>query len=209
MTLTRGLVALLAGVLAGCSSGFRSDAPAPQTYVLRVAGQPAEPLPEPASVQVLSPLPRPGFETDRIMLVRSDRRLDHFNAIRWAGDLPEVVEALAVERLRGSGAFSSVHDSISGFPADYLLQISIRRFEADYTRDAGAPRIHVVLDCTLGRRSDRRVVASFEAEGVAEPQANRVNAVIDGFERAAATALDALAAQTLAALRTVPSPSTP
>jgi cholesterol transport system auxiliary component len=188
--------------LCACTGGFKSDAPVAQTYVLRATPETVDPLPAAASLQVLRPLPHPGLESDRIMLLRSDRRLDHFNAVRWAAELPEVVEALVVDSLRGTGAFSSVHDSISGFGPQYLLRITIRRFEADYTARSGVPRVHVAFDCTLGRRSDREVLASFAAEGVADAEANRVNAVIAAFESAADSALDSMATQAVAALKT-------
>ncbi|MGH8285762.1 MAG: ABC-type transport auxiliary lipoprotein family protein [Steroidobacteraceae bacterium] len=189
------------GCVVGCSSGFRSGTPPPQTYVLRASLERAEALPDAPSLQVTRPLPSPGFETDRIVLVRSDRRLDHFSGIRWAAELPEVVEALAVQSLRSAAAFSAVHDSGAAFSPDYLLRLTIRRFEADYTGGGGAPRVHVAFDCTLGRRSDRQVLASFAAEGVADAQANRANAVIGAFETAADAAVASMAEQILAALR--------
>jgi cholesterol transport system auxiliary component len=182
--------------VSACSSGFRSDAPVPQTYVLRAAQRALEPLAQPASLQVLRPRPHPGLESDAIMLLRSDRRLDHFRAVRWAAELPEVIEALALDSFRNAGVFAAVHDSNSGFSAEYLLRITIRRFEADYTQGNGAPSVHVALDCTLGRRSDRGVLASFVAEGTADAEANRVSAVIGAFERAAAAAFEAMTVQT-------------
>jgi|SRR5688572_17197250 len=196
---------VLTGAIA-CSSGFRSDSPAPQVYVLRASAERVEPLPQAVSLQVLRPLPRPGFDSARIMLLRTDRRLDHFNAARWAAELPEVVEALAVESLRSTGAFASVHDANSTFSADYLLRITIRHFEADYTAGNGAPRIRVAFDCTLGRRSNREVLASFVAEGASDTGANRLNAVIGAFENAADAAFDSLAMQTVEALRSLPRP---
>ena len=53
--------------------------------------------------------------------------------------LPDVVETLAVDTLRASGAWAAVHESPSPFSADYLLQINIRRFEADYTGGGSKP----------------------------------------------------------------------
>lgn len=201
MAFRPALAACMTLVCAGaCSSGFRSDAPVPQTYVLRAAQRALEPLAQPASLQVLRPRPHPGLESDAVMLLRSDRRLDHFRAVRWAAELPEVIEALALDSYRNAGVFAVVHDSSSGFSADYLLRITIRRFEADYTQSNGAPRVQVALDCTLARHSDRRVLASFVAEGIAEAEANRVSAVIGAFERAAAAAFETMTVQTREAL---------
>ena len=83
-----------------------------------------------------------------------------------------MVEDLAAETLRGSGAWSSVHDSQGAFPTDYFLQLDIRRFEADYT-EGGDPKVHVVLDCTLGRRTDRELLDEFHRRRQRAAGANR------------------------------------
>jgi ABC-type uncharacterized transport system auxiliary subunit len=115
-----------------------------------------------------------------------------------------MVEALAVETLRSSGAWSSVEDSTSPFPSEYLLQVAVRRFEADYTVGGASPEVHVMLDCIIGRREGREVIASFVASGSARAAANRLSDVINAFEQAAARALGALsreAAQAVQAAR--------
>jgi ABC-type uncharacterized transport system auxiliary subunit len=198
--------ALLAG-LAGCSGGFRSDLPPEQTYVLRAAAVQAPPLNAPTSLQVVRPLPGPGLETDRIMLLRSDRRLDFVSGSRWATDVPVLVESLAVDTLRG-GAFSAVYDSFAGSPADYVLRLNVRRFEADYTV-GDRPRVFVTFECVLTRRDERRALATFTAQGTADAPASRVTALVAAFETAVNAALGSLAEQTYSALRTTTAQSPP
>lgn len=136
--------------------------------------------------------------------------MDYYMGSRWAADLPDVVETLAIDTLRASGAWGAVHESPSPFFADYLLQINIRRFEADYTSDAAAPKVHVVLDCTLVRRLGRDLVTSFVAEGTADAAENRLSAVVVAFEQAANAALTTLADRSAAAaLKTPTAQSTP
>lgn len=187
------IIALFASV-SGCSGLLHQDAPAAQVYVLRsvpVASPPVAPAGAPA-LKVGRTQSAPGLDTDRIVLIRSDNRMDYYAASRWPAPLPDVVEALAVEALRNTGAWSAVHDSRGAFPTEYFLQIDIRRFEADYT--AGAePKVYVTLGCTLGRRVDRDVVKSFVAEGTAMASTNRLSAVIAAFETAARSAMAALA----------------
>lgn len=199
-------VALLAG-LGGCSGGFRSDVPPEQTYVLRAAAVQAPALNAPVSLQVVRPLPGPGLETDRIMVMRSDRRLDYVSGSRWATDVPVLVESLAVDTLRG-GAFSAVYDSFASFPADYVLRLNVRRFEADYTV-GDRPRVFVTFECVLGRRDERRALATFKAEGTADASASRVTALVAAFDTAVSAALGSLAEQTLSALRTTTARSPP
>jgi cholesterol transport system auxiliary component len=109
--------------------------------------------------------------------------------------------SLAVQTLRASGNWASVEDSGSPFPSDYLLQITVRRFDADYTGGAAAPEVNVVLDCIIGRREGRDVVATFVATGSAAAAQNRLGAVVGAFEQASATALTALGQQALEAAR--------
>jgi len=141
------IAALLLGaaLAAGCSNLFHSDAKPEQTYVLRAPG-PADapavtaatpaPLAELGSIQVLHPVGAPGLDGPHIILVQADHRMNFYVGSRWAAPLPDVIEALAVETLRAAGEWQSVQDSSSAFPPEYVLQVSVRRFEADYTAGA-------------------------------------------------------------------------
>ncbi|MGH8139480.1 MAG: ABC-type transport auxiliary lipoprotein family protein [Steroidobacteraceae bacterium] len=187
---------------AGCSAGLHSDARAAQVYVLRITQQQADEAGHSsASLHVGRPLAGPGLDSDHIVLVQSDHRMSYYVASRWPADLPRVVEALAVQRLRASGGWSAVQDSSSAFPSDYILQIAIRRFEADYTAHPDAPEVHVVFDCTLGKRAGREVMTSFVADGTAVAAANRLGEVVSAFEGASNKALDTVAARASQAVR--------
>ena len=199
------LCALLVPVaLSGCGGLFHSNARPDQVYYLRATAldkgsAAADPL---TSLRVVRPSAAPGLDSAQIILLQSDRRMSFYLASRWPASAPNLVESLAVEKLRGSGLWHSVSDSTSSFPADYVIQVMIRRFEADYTSGGPAPDIHVVFDCVVGKRDDREVVASFLAEGSAQAGANRVGAVVAAFETATNQALDSMAIQTANALRT-------
>ncbi|HLJ37184.1 MAG TPA: ABC-type transport auxiliary lipoprotein family protein, partial [Steroidobacteraceae bacterium] len=179
LKLTASSLAAL-GALAGCSGLFRSDAKPEQTYVLRApAGKTGGATPIPAAtdsgapassssgalavLQVAHPLSAPGLEGPHIMLVQADHRMNFYLGSRWPGPVTDVVESLVVDTLRASGEWQTVEDSGSPFAPEYLLQISVRRFEADYTAGGAGPSAVVVLDCTLGARSGRRLIASFVA----------------------------------------------
>ncbi len=189
-------------LLAGCTSLLHSNAPLEQVYYLRARyAAPAESA-RPgnlASVRVGRPVAGPGLESSHIVLLESNLRMSYFTASRWPAALPEVVEELTAETLRASGSWSDVQASDSAFPSEYLLQIRIRRFDADYgssgaARGAAAPQIHVAFDCTLGRRSGREVIANFTVEGSASAAANKLSDVVAAFEQAVNTALSSLAA---------------
>jgi cholesterol transport system auxiliary component len=201
---------IIAFTLPGCSGGLHSDTPATQVYVLRAATHPRSDLTHGnASLHVGRPIAVPGLGSDHILLVQSDHRMSYYVASRWPGDLPSVVEALAVDALRSSGAWSTVQDSASAFSSDYLLQVVIRRFEADYSVSATAPEVHVVLDCTVGKRAGREVIDSFVAEGSSTAAANRLGDVISAFEDASNKALDEIAVRTAEAVKTAQKVETP
>jgi len=200
----------LAVTLAACSGGLHSSTPATQVYVLRAATLPRSELTHTkASLYVGRPIAAPGLDSDHILLVQSDHRMSYYVASRWPAALPAVVEALAADTLRASGAWSTVQDSASSFSSDYLLQIVIRRFEADYSASSAAPEVHVVLDCTVGRRAGREVIDSFVAEGSAAAAANRLADVVSAFEEASNKALDEIAVRTAQAVKTSQKVETP
>ena len=201
---------------AGCTNLFHSDAKPEQTYVLRapVAGAAgadgaagaatpaaARPAGVLAALQVGHPLAGPGLDGPHIILVQADHRMNFYLGSRWPAPLPDMVEALAVETLRASGEWQSVQNAGSPFTSEYLLSISVRRFEADYTRGRTTPQVEVVLDCTLGARAGRELVTSFVAAGSATAAGDHMSEVVAAFETASSAALASLSQQAAAATR--------
>lgn len=210
----RRLAPLLLGLLvAGCSSLLRSNAPPVQVYTLRVAdgassAGTAEAHPAvPASLRVAHPLAGPGLGSSGIVLLQPDHRMNVYAASAWASDTPALVESLVSQSLRASGEWRSVEDAESPFPSDYLLQISIRRFEADYSAGTDVPpTVHVTLDCALGAEEGRTVLTTFVAEGSAAADANKLSEVVAAFQQATDQALASLSQQAFAAVRGAATP---
>jgi cholesterol transport system auxiliary component len=214
-TLVR-LAALPAALsLSGCAGLLHSTAPPEQTYYLRppvaapggaaaAGGIAASAVVGGASLRVGHPLAAPGLDSSHIMLIEADHRMNLYAGSRWPAPVADVIEALALQTLRASGDWTSVEDSTSPFASDYLLQVAVRRFEADYTGGGSVPEVHVTLDCILGRREGRDVVASFVASGTALASANRQSSVVSAFEQAAGIALTSLSQQAAQAVRSAP-----
>lgn len=196
---------LLVFGVAGCSSLLHSDAPPVQLYTLRAAGPStdgaADPRPAMAgSLRVAHPLAGPGLGTSQIVLMQPDNRMNAYAASAWSADAPALVEALAAQTLRASGEWSSVEDADSPFPSDYLLQISIRRFDADYAAGSDSPpTVHVILDCTFGAEDGRAILATFAATGSAVAGANKLGEVVAAFQQATDQALASMSRQAVAA----------
>jgi cholesterol transport system auxiliary component len=181
---------LMAG-LAGCS-GFKSNVAETQVYLLQPAIAAAEATggasAPSGTLSVQMPVAAPGLESDRIVLTREGGRIDYYAAASWADRLPQVLQRVTIDALRARGAFVAVQPDATPFNTDFTMQIEVRRFAAEYTA-AGAPTVHVVLDCTLGRRSDRGILATFTAEASVPAGDNRLGAVIEAFDRATGMAL--------------------
>ena len=204
-------LSICALALGGCSGVFDSSLPSPQSYVLRLPPTPAGPAAQPNAGSILLQRPEagPGLESERIALLRSDRRFDFYAASRWAAPAPVLIENAIGDALRATGPFASVLDDAAPFAPRYSLRCTLRRFEADYTeeRSSSAPTVHVELDCTLGRHRDRELLASFRAQGAARASEDHLNAVIAAFESATAAAMKELAAAASAAVANEKPPS--
>jgi cholesterol transport system auxiliary component len=189
--------------LAGCGSLLETTLPAPQSYVLRLPpGAVATSAAPAGSILVLRPDPGPGLDSNRIMLLRSEKRFDSYAASLWAAPAPELVGSILVDALRRSGEFSNVFDDHAPYPPRYDLRVRLRRFEADYTVDggSGAPTVFVTLDATLGQHRERALITHFSVEGSAKAADDRMSAVVAAFETAMAAAAGDLAQAAAAAV---------
>jgi cholesterol transport system auxiliary component len=177
--------------LAGClSTGGKQ--PAADIYTLTApAVAHADAAPN-AVLSVLRPETAAGLHGDRIALLQPGHRMDYFAASRWSGSLTELVQTLAVEALQGGGRFRSVLTDTVPFASDYVLQLQVRHFEADYS-GSGPPVAHVAIDATLGRSSNRAIVQTLTAESSVPAASDRMLNIINAFEQASGTVLQQLA----------------
>jgi cholesterol transport system auxiliary component len=209
--MTRCILAVTLLALTACATLLRSNAPAAQVYLLRAtpaAVETSAPQPATASLQVARPQAAPGLYSDHIVTVAPEHRMSYYAGSQWAAPLPVLVETLVVERLRGTGAWAAVNDSESAFVSEYYLQIDIRRFEAEYTA-AVSPTVRVNLDCAIGRRASRELLATFSVEAASQASANRVSTVVAAFAEATNAALDQLAERSARLVKSLQVPSTP
>jgi cholesterol transport system auxiliary component len=184
------LVAAFA-VVAGCGGLLKSGAPPLQIYVLRPAAVEAPAAaPVPGVLAVPRPVAQPGLNSPRIALTRPGNRLDYFAGASWGASLPQVVGALATESLRSSGRFEIVAEAERSGGARYELQLTVRRFEAEYQDDgAAAPSARVEFECLLTTSAPRNVLGRCDGAAVVPASANRMSAIVQAMEQAAQQAL--------------------
>ena len=200
MNARTGLLLVLALALAGCAGSLlESSAAAPETY--RLAG---EPLPDrgerlPLAIIVARPGAAPALDTDRVAVVQPDSRFDYFTGVRWSEPAPQMLQQQLVRALAADGRFEAVVAAPSRVPADLLLDVELRRFEAVYAADGSAPVVKVEMQVSLVDPRKARRLASFVVAASSPADENRLAPVVAAFDRATAEAVRSAVDQVRAA----------
>ncbi len=198
-----GSLLALALALAGCAGSLlESSAVAPETY--RLAG---ESLPDRGdrlslAIGVVRPGAAPALDTDRVAVVQPDNRFDYFAGVRWSEPAPQMLQQQLVRALAADGRFDAVVATPSRVPADLLLDVELRRFEAVYAADGGPPEVNVEMQVSLIDPRKATRLASFMASASASAGADRRAPVIAAFDQATAEAVRAVVEQVRAAAAT-------
>ena len=174
---------LAAGLLVGaCFGGLRNEAPVPVNYRIGAPKLAAgEPLAADLLVEVAATAP--GLESTGIAGRWPASRIDYLADARWSVRTPHLIESALIEALQDSGRLRSVQSGFSRYRTSHTLTIEVRRFEADYT--GGEPPVAAVaLAVTVGRQSDRSVLAAFTVAAEERASENRVSAVVAALDMA-------------------------
>ena len=192
--------ALALSLLCGCTAqSFIAEPAPPQIYLLRPRLGPSNGPKVDFTLAIGTPSAPFSLASRRIAIQRSANTLDYYAKAVWQDRTPTLLQRLVVEGFEDSGKITAVARTQSGLHADYLLQLDLRRFEADYLSPNGAPRAQVSLAARLIRLSDRKVVATTRIRTQASAEHNSITAAVTAFDRATAKAVKALVAWTLAA----------
>ncbi len=173
------LAALFA--LAGCTPILESSQPATSTWWLEptqvdrasIAG---EPRPLALSVAVV-----PGLDSDRILTLDPDARLDHIAGAHWADHLPELVTSLVTRSLEGAPRFPVISRHDYRRDGECRLSLEVRQFQV--MLDAGNISRSVAVDIAgLYHCDDKRQVLALSA--TAPVTANRLPEIVRAFQTA-------------------------
>ena len=188
---TRLFLMLSVAGLTACSTGslFDSDTPVPTNYVLAPAPAAAETTnAAPVDISVSRPDLAPGLDSDRIAVLRG-RLLDYYRGVRWGTRVIELIQTLVVDSLEDQKLFRSVTAEQARVAGDYVLDLQVRDFQAEYADRADRPVVHVALVGRLIRIIDRELVATVSSEARSEAEEERMSAVTAAFERASHEAI--------------------
>lgn len=135
MNISKNLIAfcllILTLSISACTGLTRSDQAASKTWWLKpYAGMtqetpPAAVLPVAISVTVV-----PGLDTDRILTLSEDARLNQFAAARWADNLPELASSLVGRTLESTGRFKILSERVGAGTESCDLQLELQEFFA-------------------------------------------------------------------------------
>lgn len=159
----------------------------PERYVLRSTTEVAKPASAPARIRVVEPRMAAGLDSDRIAVLRANRRLDHYADARWAAPLPRLLQAFLADSLdRRYGAVA-----LGSAPARFRLVTVVRDFQAEYPDGSEElPRVRVRLSAVLWDQQQSEAVRRERVALTARAKANRLGAVVAALEGAMQTAAD-------------------
>lgn len=178
-----------AAACAGCvGSALDSKRAAPETYRLAAPALPNAGTPLPAALAVGRPRAAAALDTEQIAVTGPQSRFDYYAGVRWAEPAPQMLQQVLVQALAADGRFSTVVAAPSRVPAEYALDVELRRFEAA-DDGGGTPVVHVALQVTLldSRRGTR--LASFPAVAEVAAASDRRAAVLAAFDTATQQAI--------------------
>jgi cholesterol transport system auxiliary component len=191
----RALVLSLALLSAGCAGSLLGPSnDAAQIYRLEIAATAGGAERLPLALGVARPRAAASLDTDRIAVVQPDSRFGHFAGVRWSEPAPQMLQALIVRVLQSDGRYEVIVATPSRVPADLLLDVELRRFEAVYAPGVESPTVRVEFLATLVDTRRARRVSSIVASAEAVAGSNGRSAVLEAFERATSESVQALAA---------------
>jgi cholesterol transport system auxiliary component len=199
-TVSGALLAVTALACGGCGSLLESELPASTSYV--IAPMPASSTGiarSDADLSIGRPDLAPGLDTERIAVLKG-RQLDYYRGAQWSGRTTELVQTLLVDSFEDQQLFRSVTSEQSRVAGEYVLDVSVRDFQAEYASDNEAPTAHVTILGRLIRVTDRQLVETFAATAHSKASDNRMSAVAVAFETAAHKVVLELAQKTAAAI---------
>ena len=192
------VVAMLA--CGGCGSLLETKLPANTNYVIPPApAASAGVTRSEADLSIGRPDLAPGLDTERIAVLKG-QQLDYYRGAQWGGRTSEIVQTLLVDSFEDQQLFRSVTTEQSRVSSDYVLDITVRDFQSEYTSGNEAPTAHVTILCRLIRVVDRQLVQTFAATAQSRASDNRLTAVAAAFETAAHKVALELAQKTAAAI---------
>ena len=179
--------------LSGCGGLLTSDQPPERVYWLEAEGlQLGAASTENLPALIVTVDAVPGLDTDRILVMEPNARLNHYAGARWADHLPEVLTATVRLALESSGRFSRVSSGTRINGSEWLLELELRKFFAVATAPDTPPQVHVQL---AGQLNCGVASTAVSAAATTRAQENSLSRIVAAFQDATDEALISLSRQ--------------
>lgn len=204
--MTQKLGLLLLCLLLSACLGLNRKAVAPVIAPLPAGDPPASWPSVDRQLTISLPTVAAMLDSRRVLARPEADRLAYLADVSWADNPPRMLQSALVERLQRSGRLRAVQAQGVGLRGDFVLNLDLLRFEADYS-GGGAPRAQVEIAATLLAQRSGTAVAS---ERVVCSQAASTRASTDAARaigQAQLSCVDRLAGWTLTTLAGAAPPS--
>jgi cholesterol transport system auxiliary component len=211
-----GVNAVLALTLIGlgaCASIIPgADRDPPKLYDLSPKSTFAKNLPRARwQLVVEPPIAAAGLSSARIALKRHLLRLEYYAQAAWTDTTPTMIQTLIIESFENSRKIVSVGRTSAGLRSDYVLQTSLREFQAEYSnkrltekamkksenKSAVGPAVRVSINAKLVKMPERTIIASHTFDHVVIANTNGMEEIVAAFDEALGKALKRIVQWTL------------
>ncbi len=196
------ILPLIVFLMLGCGGKI----PPTHYYALNLPSAPApaaDPLPH---TLVVMPVRTSSMLTeDRIVYRPTPEEVGYYEYHRWAQDPRESVTAALIDKIRASGAFSSVARFDGRTNSDYVLRARIDRLE-EVDFESGV-KVYSSVSAELLEGSTMRVVWEDSVTSDAQVGASEMNAVVRQLSEATNRSLDQLTQSLAEGVRNAPPPA--
>jgi ABC-type uncharacterized transport system auxiliary subunit len=183
-----GLI-MLTAMLAACSGLMTSEQAPKQYYTLMpVSGAGTSAGSEPGPVLAVSVSAVPGLDTDRILALSPDARLNRYAGARWPDHLPEVITSVLQRSLTATGRFSRVEQSDRPFDdSAWLLRLELQQFYGIQNSSGTTSSVLVELAGNVKCNGQEKQINLSESQSVGDDRMSAIVAAhqagLDGVTR--------------------------
>jgi ABC-type uncharacterized transport system auxiliary subunit len=140
-------------LIQGCGGILTSDQPARQTYLLKPLAHPSSATATAEAVDLaLNVTAIPGLDTDQVLALGVDARLQQYSNARWPDHLPEVLTSILQRSLESAGPFAPVRNADRATIDGWMLQLEVREFFGirDAAGDTSSVRVALAGSVSCG-----------------------------------------------------------
>jgi cholesterol transport system auxiliary component len=169
------------GLVSACGSLVPGQGPPPDLYRLTPKFEFPGDLPTVDwQLLVSEPTAPASLDDTRVALLHNPIRIEYYARANWVDRVPVLLQTAVIAGFEQSGKILSIGRDTTDMRPDYILNMEIRDFQADYI-DSPTPIVHVGLVGRLVSARKRAILAAKQFEGAQHASADTVQGVVEAF----------------------------